>query len=109
MEYGEHKDQKKIPEKGPIGTYFEYKNYFHTAFFFVFKVQSFLFSKIFRIKFSSWLPKSFPPMPCFCSQKSNSVQNVPVVMQLLCRVISSGQFRNPNFGFIGNAEFFRRV
>lgn len=76
MEYGEHKDQKKIPEKGHIETYFEYKNNFHPVFFLVFEEQSFIFSKIFRIKFSSWLPKFFPAVPCFYSQKSISAQNV---------------------------------
>jgi len=88
MKYGEHKYQKKTPEKGHVGTHFEYKNYSDTVLFLAFTEQSFIFCKILRIKFSSWLPKFLPPVPCFCSQKSNSAQNVhrPMLYPLLCPV-----------------------
>lgn len=54
MEYKECKNQKKIPEKGHRGTYFQYKKCFHTVSFYVSKEQIFIFRKIYRIKFSSW-------------------------------------------------------
>lgn len=79
------------------------------------KEQSFIFRKICRTEFSNWLSKFFPLIPCLYSQKSNCAQNenrlalYPFVMQIFCRVISSGPCRNPNFDVIGRTEIFRRA
>lgn len=92
MEYGEHKDQKKIPEKGYMGTYFEDRNSFHTLFSFLSLKSNLLFLvKCSGLIFPAGCPNSFHQRYVSAARRATAhkmcLPFIPFVCTVTCNFI----------------------
>lgn len=96
MDYKECKNQKKIPEKGHGGTYFPYKNHFHTVSFHASKEQTFIFRKYTGLNFPAGCSNSLHQCHASAARRPTVHKmhiDLPFIhchAQLLCKIIAAG-------------------